>query len=211
MPSKRTARLLLLTGRVRAALLAAKESMARKSGPRRSLKSFWRDSRSANWSTFQNYLKRDMSEAAVLDRSARRGDKRIFTSEDEKEDRGGMGILAGKIPPRSVRVFILKAFGRSVSQSFVSKLLNRHGISRHRARGKDYRTRRSDLEKEVRTTIRNIQNLVRSAGGPQHVVSIDATGFWSTKTPDVTYAADGAYAVNRFYLFRTDREYLDLV
>ena len=152
-----------------------------------------------------------MSEAAVLNRSAKRGYKRIFTSEEEKIVAGWVFRRREKFRPvhgPDVRVFILKAFGRSVSQSFVSKLLNRHGIARHHARGKDYGTRRSDLEKEVRACIRNIQNLVRSAGGPHHVVSIDATGIWSTKAPDVTYSAVGADAFQRFYLFRTYQKYL---
>ena len=61
----------------------------------RSARSYWRESGLANWSTFQNCLKRDMSEAAVLNRSAKRGYKRIFTSEEEK-------IVAGIPAPRIV-------------------------------------------------------------------------------------------------------------
>ena len=66
-----------------------------------------------------NYLKRDMSEAAVLNRSAKRGYKRIFTSEEEKIVAGWVFRRREKFRPvhgPDVRVFILKAFGRSVSQ-----------------------------------------------------------------------------------------------
>ena len=127
---------------------------------RRSTGACFRESGLKHYGTFQRYLHKDMSEAAITERAKNRGPPRTLVSEDEKVVAGWVLRRPEKfrsVAGNDVRVFVREAFGRDFSASYVSKLLARHKITAHHARGKDYRTRRADLEAQVRNIIREIQ------------------------------------------------------
>lgn len=200
MAKKRVPGVHLPSARVRASLEAALRITKEKNVGRQSTRACFRDSGLRHYGTFQRYLHKDMSEAAIIERARNRGPPRALGSAGEKVVAGWVLRRREKFRPVSgndVRVFVREAFGCNVSASYVSKLLARHKITAHHTRGKDYRTRRSDLEAQVRGIIRLIQNKVRQVGGPSHVVSLDATGLWNGKAPRMSYGPQGAYAFQR--------------
>ena len=90
------------------------------------------------------------------------------------------GLLAGLAPPADALLVLPELWATGFDYHLAQQLANETPAllaeltelcARHQVH-----LAGSLLEKEVRACIRNIQNLVRSAGGPHHVVSIDATG-----------------------------------